>query len=596
MSPLLAAVLALLAYAAGYRYYSGWLTRRVFRLDPAAVTPAHARRDGIDFVPTRPLVLFGHHYASIAGLAPMLGPAVAVFWGWLPAMLWVVLGAIFVGCVHDFSALVLSVRHRGESIGALCRDILGPRAKGLFLALIFFGVALAMGVFVEVISTLFTWGADFDPTHLAAASTSFPEAVLPSGGLMLLALACGWLLYVRRLPLAPVALGGFALLLVLVWAGYRLPTLGIADPERWPAKDTWVWILLAYAYAASVLPVWLLLQARDFLNSLLLGLGLLLMYMGFFLLGPSFEAPAVNPEPTGAPPLMPFVFITIACGAASGFHSLVGSGTTARQLDRETHARPIGFGGMIGESLLGLMAVLACTSTLGGKEAWARTYVNWNAVQGLGAKLGVFIRGASLFIERLGIDHDLAATLVAMVVVSFALTTLDSATRLLRFNVEEIAAAWRGLPVLGPLGRLLGGRFTATAVACGAIGFFAFYKVADPTAPAGVRSAGLALWTLFGSTNQLIAGLALMTATVYLRRLGRSSWPLAWPALFMVGNTLAALVLKILDFATRGEWVLLVLAVLLVGIGLGVGLTALAGYLRPRPLAAGVGGAGGRGG
>ena len=572
MHAAIAAGLALAGYLLGYRYYSRWLARSVFRLDPEAVTPAHAQRDGIDFVPTRPLVLFGHHYASIAGLAPMLGPAVAVFWGWLPALLWVVLGALFIGCVHDFSALVLSVRHRGLSIGGLCESILGPWAKGLFLALIFFGVALAMGVFVFVIATLFSWGEDFDPAKLSAATTSFPEVVMPSAGLMLLAIAAGWLLYVKRLPLAPVALGGFALLLGLIWLGYRVPTMGVGDASAWPSRSGWIWILMSYAFAASVLPVWLLLQARDFLNSMLLILGLILMYSGFFLLGPTFDAPAVNPEPVGAPPILPFVFITIACGAASGFHALVSSGTTARQLDRETHARPIGYGGMIAESLLGLMAVLACTSALGGKEAWAQTYVSWSSMQGLGPKLGVFIRGSASFIEELGVSGDLAVTLVAMVVVSFALTTLDSATRLLRFNIEEIGAAIGKLRGLAPVGAWLGNRFVATGVASGAIAFFAFYEIEVD----GVRqAAGLALWTLFGTTNQLIAGLALLTATVYLKQQGRAAWPLALPAVFMILNTMAALVLKIADFAAGGQTLLLVLAVLLIAVGLGVGMTAI---------------------
>ncbi len=572
MSPVVVVALAFLAYAAGYRFYSRWLARRVFRLDPAAVTPAHAQWDGVDFVPTRPLVLFGHHYASIAGLAPMLGPAVAVFWGWLPALCWIVLGAVFVGCVHDFSALVLSARHRGQSIGALCEDILGPQAKALFLALIFFGISLAMGVFVYVISVLFSWGADFDPLDLSASKTSFPEVVMPSGGLMLIALAAGWLLYVKRKPLLPVTLVGFGGLLALIWLGYRNPTLGVSDPAAWPAQGGWIWILLAYAYLASVLPVWLLLQARDFLNSLLLVGGLALIYLGFFLQGPSFDAPALNPDPVGAPPILPFVFITIACGAASGFHSLVSSGTTARQLDRETHARPIGYGGMIAESLLGLVAVLACTSTLGGAEAWAKVYVNWGAVQDLGAKLGVFIRGAGSFIEYLGVPGDLAVTLVAMVVVSFALTTLDSATRLLRFNVEEIGAALGRRAPLRPLGLLLGNRFVATAVACASIGFLAFY---DIEVGGVVKPAGLALWTLFGGTNQMIAGLALLTAAVHLRQVGRTAWPLAVPAVGMLVLTLFSLGLKIRDFHEQELGLLLALAVVLVLIGLGVSATAV---------------------
>ncbi len=575
MPAAVAAAFALVAYVVGYRFYSGWLAKKVFQLDASAITPAHRHEDGIDYVPTRPLVLFGHHYASIAGLAPMLGPAVAVFWGWLPALLWVVGGSILVGCVHDFSALVLSARHEGKSIGTLCEDILGPKAKALFLALIFFGVALAMGVFVYVITILFSWGEDFVPSNLSASKTSFPEVVMPSAGLMVLAMGAGYLLYVKKLPLGRVTLPAFALLLGLIFLGYKWPTLGVENASSWPLAGEWVWILLIYAYAASVLPVWLLLQARDFLNSMLLVVGLVLMYTGFFLLGPVFDAPAINPNPVGAPPIFPFVFITIACGAASGFHSLVASGTTAKQLDRETDARPLGYGGMIAESLLALIAVLACTSSMGGKEAWAKLYVNWAAVQGLGDKLGVFIRGSASFIEELGVSSDLAITLVAMVVVSFALTTLDSATRLLRFNVEEIGASLAKRAALKPLGVLLQNRFLATAVACAAIAFFATYKVDG-------KPAGLVLWQLFGSTNQLIAGLALITATVYLRQKGRNYWPLAIPAVGMIAITLFSLSLKIRDFRAQGEHLLLGLAIGLVLIALGVGATAVQALRRPR--------------
>ncbi|HBF22822.1 MAG TPA: carbon starvation protein A [Planctomycetes bacterium] len=562
---------AFLVYFLGYRFYSGWLARRIFRLSQSAVTPAYALRDGVDFLPTRPQVLFGHHYASIAGLAPMLGPAVAVFWGWLPALLWVVFGAIFIGCVHDFAALVLSIRHRGESIGSLCESILGARAKALFLGLIFFGISLAMGVFVFVISKLFTWGDDFDPSRLDLATTSFPESVLPSAGLMVVAMIAGWLLHRKRFRLFPVAVVSYLALLLLVGAGYYFPVLGVSGPESWPATQTWVWILLGYAWLASVLPVWFLLQARDFLNALLLGTGLLLMYSGFFLSNPTFDAPAFNPNPVGAPPLLPFVFITVACGAVSGFHALVSSGTTARQLAKETHARPVGYGGMLAESLLALLAVLACTCTLGGKEAWAKVYLNWASVQGLDQKLGVFIRGSASFVQELGIPGELAVTLVAMVVVSFALTTLDSATRLLRFNLEEIGRACANFPCGRIFRVVLANRFLAAAVACSAIAFFAFYEVDG-------RPAGLALWQLFGGTNQLIAGLTLLTAAVWLKQSGRPSWPLFLPGCGILVLTLVALGWKMRAFWEQSEVLLLVLAGALVFIGLGVGGAGLSAF------------------
>ena len=547
MTPLLATVVCLALYLLGFMVYARFLSRKIFRIDPERKTPAVLLEDGMDYVPTNRYVLFGHHYASITGLAPMLGPAVAVIWGWVPAMLWVVLGAVFVGCVHDFSALVVSMRARGLSIGKVAEGVIGRRAKFLFLALIFFGISLAMGVFVYIIATLIQVGPDFDPENLAAATISFPSAVLPSGALMIVAMIMGYLLYKKKFLLAPTTMVGFVLMLFFVWLGTLYPTLGLSTGETgaWPERDGWTLLLLGYAFLASVLPVWSLLQARDFLNSLLLYLGLVATYAGFFVLAPSFAAPALNHNPEGAPPLFPFVFIIIACGAASGFHGLVASGTTSKQIARETDGRFIAYGGMIGESLLGLLAVLACTAGFKTSEDWTVAYRDWNTIHlSLGGKLGAFIQGSARFIEALGVDHDLAVAFIAVIVVSFALTTLDSATRLLRFNVSEIGSS------LGI--RLLGNRFFATALAVGAIGFFAFYKV-------GGKPAGLALWQLFGVTNQLLAGLTLSVASIYLLQRGRSPWFTGVPGVFMLVSTLIAMVGKCRDFLEKENYLLLTL-------------------------------------
>jgi carbon starvation protein len=350
MNAAIPTVLALLAYFLGYRFYSKFLANKIFCLDEKQVTPAHGLNDGIDYVPTPKMVLFGHHYASIAGLAPMLGPAVAVIWGWFPAMMWVVFGALFVGCVHDFGSMVVSLRARGMSIGKVAEGIIGKRAKTLFHFVIFFLVALAMGVFIYVIAFLFS------PAPIPAqADIHFPQAVIPSFGLMLIAASIGWLGYRKKISWNLLTPAGFSLLLLLVFISKNetiLSATGLNNPQLAPAVFGWSMILLVYAFLASVLPVWSLLQPRDFLNSLLLYLGLGSLYIGFFILQPEFVAPAVRLHPQGAPSLFPFVFIIIACGAASGFHSLVASGTTAKQLNKETDARFIGFGGMVGESML----------------------------------------------------------------------------------------------------------------------------------------------------------------------------------------------------------------------------------------------------
>ena len=522
MTPITAALFCFALYLLGYRFYARHLGRRLFDLDPARQTPAHAMRDEVDYVPANRYVLFGHHYASITGLSPMLGPAVAVIWGWAPAMLWVVLGAILVGAVHDFGVLVVSIRSRGMSIGKVAEGLIGSRAKTLFHLIIFFLIALAMGVFVHVVGVLFS--PEF-----------YPEAVLPSGSLMLIAVVMGVVIYRRGWRIPPVSTVGFLVMLAFVWIGIEQPILG-------PSLGHWKWMLLLYAFTASVLPVWMLLQPRDYINSLLLYLGLGGMYLGLFVSPPDFVAPAINLHPEGAPPMFPFVFIVIACGAASGFHSLVSSGTSAKQLDRETDARFIGYGGMIGESLLGLMAVLACTAGFISREDWLGHYGSWQSAEGLGNNIGAFIGGTSRFLTALGIPAELGSTFVAVVVVSFALTTLDSGTRLLRYNISEIGETVRV--------HALGNRYLASGLAVAAIWFFAFFE-------SGGQSTGLILWQLFGTTNQLMAGLALLAVTLYLLRRGKPIIYTLVPMLFMLVSTLAAMASKLTDFWQQREWTLL---------------------------------------
>ena len=551
MNAAVATAIALAVYVLGYVFYSRHLAEKVFELRPHWQTPAHRLEDGVDYVPTRPGVLFGHHYASIAGLAPMLGPAVAVIWGWLPAMVWVVLGALLIGCVHDFGSLVVSIRAQGKSIGKVAEGLIGPRAKTLLHIVIFFLVSLAMGVFVYVIAFLFSPSPDE-----AQKAIHFPQAVTPSFGLMVIAAAIGWLGYKKGVSwniLTPI---GFGLLLAMMWFTKDpsfLAMTGLDNPDSAPDVAGWSYILLGYAFAASVLPVWSLLQPRDFLNCLLLYLGLGGLYLGIFVGAPEFVAPAVQLDPKGAPSIFPFVFIVIACGAASGFHSLVASGTTAKQLDKETDARVIGYGGMIGESMLGLMAVLATTAGMASTADWHHHYGDWASVQGLGAKVAVFIQGCATFLEALGIERYTGASFVSLIVVSYALTSLDSATRLLRYNIEEIGETV-GL-------KFMGNRYLSSLLAVGSIAFFAFYKIDG-------KSAGLALWGLFGTTNQLMAGLALLTITVYLV-LRRKPWYFTGiPMILMLGTTITAMISNAFTFAEQGQWLLFAVGLFLLVLAL----------------------------
>ncbi len=540
MNPVLAVSACFVLYLIGYHLYAKYLARHIFQLDPDASTPAHQLTDGIDYVPANKYVLFGHHYASVAGLSPMLGPAIAAIWGWVPALLWVVLGTLLIGAVHDFGALVISMRAKGMSVGKVAQDIIGPRAKTLFHIIIFFLIGLAMGVFVDVCATLL--------------STAYnPEAVYPSATLMILAVGVGWLVYKQAVPIGRVTLIAFSITLVSIWIGTKLPIIDLSLNE-------WKIILLIYSLTASILPVWLLLQPRDYVNSLLLYLGLLSIFAGFFVLRPDFVAPAVQTHPPNAPPLFPFVFIVIACGAISGFHGLVSSGTTAKQINRETDACLIGYGGMIAESLLGLTSVLACTAGFLTRDLWLQHYQDWNSAQGLGPNMEAFINGSALFLSQLGVPLDLAKTFVALVAISFALTTLDSATRLLRFNISEMAETIRT--------PLLANRYVGSILAVFTITFFAFHQLDG-------KPAGLALWQLFGTTNQVLGGLTLLAVTLYLAQRGRPYWYTALPMLFMLITTLTAMVIKMRDFWNLGSGLLLVVGGIILLLSAWLALEAL---------------------
>lgn len=521
-------VIGLLAfYYFAYKWYAGFLEKKVFNVREDYTTPAHKYKDDIDYVPTRPMVLFGHHFASIAGLGPILGPAVAVIWGWFPALLWLVLGAVFIGGVHDYAALVLSVRAKGLSIGSITEYLLGKRAKLLFLIIIFFLVSLAMGVFVIVLGFLFS-------------EQGFPNVINPSVFIMIVALALGYATYKKGFHFA--RLGSFAFVLVLIFVflgekGYLPQAMNLASVSGSFSNETLMSLMLIYAFFASILPVWLLLQSRDFLNSLLLILGLSALYFGFFFSNVEMNAPAIQANPPNAPNLIPFLFITIACGSISGFHALVSSGTTAKQLNNEKDARKIGYGAMLGESLLGLLAILATTTVFSSQAQWKLYYGDWKDLSGLGNQVAIFIKGGSYFLQSLGFTKTAGENVLAFLVVSFALTSLDSATRLLRYNIEELSEY---IPVKN-IKTIFANRYTSSALAVFSIGFFAFFKLDN-------MAAGKILWQLFGTSNQLLGGLALAVASVYLYSRGKSPLYTLIPMVFILGISVYSMSLNMVNF------------------------------------------------
>jgi len=522
--------------ALAYRWYGRWLTTRVFPLDDSEPTPAHTLRDGRDFVPAPPLVVFGHHFASIAGLGPLLGPAIAVIWGWVPALLWIVLGCIFVGAVHDLGCMYSSLRNRARSVADLAYDVAGARARALFLLFGVFALALAMGVFVINIANLFAPGAG------GAEGGHVPEAVLPSVALVAIALVVGVLFYRYRVSLAKLTLPALLASLLCVWLGVQYPITSLFGWEL--TAPLWTYLLLGYALAATLLPVWVLLQPRDYLNSFQLFLGMGLLLTGAVMGGFTLSAPVYNPAPAGAPPMFPLLFITIACGAVSGFHSLVASGTTVRQLDRQSHALPIGYGGMLTEGLLATLALLAVAAGLGNE--WQARYPDW-LTAGKSA-LANFVHGAGALVSAVGVPLALAKVFVATVAVGFALTTLDTGARLIRYNLQELGRAWRITPLVNPT--------LSTLLAVGLIGFFALLKAPDPVT-GELKSVGALLWQLFGASNQLLAALSLLVVSLYLRSLGRPTLYTLLPMCLMLVATLTALVIGMQGFAAKGNTLLL---------------------------------------
>ncbi|WP_346622814.1 carbon starvation protein A [Blastococcus montanus] len=525
-----AAVVGVLFFL-GYRYYSSYLARKVYALDPAFVTPAHEFNDGNDFVPTNKHVLFGHHFTSVAGAAPIVGPAIAVFWGWGPALTWIVLGTIFAAGVHDFGALAVSVRHKAKSIGTLAGEVINGRARKLFLAIIFFLLTLVNAVFAVVIGNLFV---------------ANPGAVIPIVLEIPLAIAIGVYIYrTRSSALIPSIVGVIVLYaLILVGNAYPISLDGLADAlgvEQ--TRNVWVVLLFAYTWIASRIPVWVLLQPRDYINSHQLFIALGVIALGVIVGMNTIQAPVINDVPEGSPSFFPFLFITIACGAVSGFHSLVSSGTTSKQLDKETDARYVGYMGAVGEGSLATGAVLAATAGVAASQAdWQALYPDF-ATASSGA-VGNFVAGVAQFANNIAVPLDIATIFAAVVVISFAATTMDTGVRLQRYVVQEIGellnvrAISRNLTV-------------ATTIA-----------VLIPLGMALIPGEGEAgytfgvLWQLFGTTNQLTAGLALSVIAVWVTRQGRNPIAAIIPLVFLLVMTTWALIINLVRFVENDQWVL----------------------------------------
>lgn len=517
-SVILLAAIALFILA--YRFYARHLAQRVFELDATAETPAHAKRDGVDYLPTNRFILLGHHYASITGAAPIVGPALAVIYGWLPALLWVVFGTIFMGAVADFSALVLSIRNHGRTLGDLVKDVIGGRGRLLFL---FLGVCL----FILLMAVF--------PIIIAKLLMGTPQSVIPSFALIPIAMLMGLMLYRANIPLVAVTIIGLVLMAGAMFLGVKYPI------GQELGQDKWVAILLTYSFIASVVPVWLLLQPRDYLNSFWLYAGLALLVVCIFVASPTIKAPPLRTAPAGAEnfPLFPFLFITIACGALSGVHSLFASATTSRQLNRETDAPMIGYGGMVLEGLLAVIAILVCTAGVASAATWNEMYANYGNVQGLAA----FVGGSAMFLGSVGIPENVGRMLVSVTVIGFALTTLDSSARAVRFMFAELGGALK-IPAAT-------NRYIGSAICCAIAFSLATLKFSD-------KATGQILWPAFGVSNQVLACLALLIVSLFLYKWGKPIYYTAIPMAIMLVVTMYALVLNIGNWIETGKWPLVI--------------------------------------
>ena len=549
MAALLIMILAFIGYIIMYQLYGKFIGNKIFALSAAAKAPSVELEDGTDYVPTKKEVIFGHHFTSIAGTGPIVGPAIAIIWGWLPAMIWIFVGTIVMGAVHDFGALIISMRNQGKSISEYTAKYINNRTKIFFFLIVFLELWIVIAIFGLVIAVVFTM---------------YPQSVIPVWLEIPIAVYLGYLVYKKGKSVMGLSILAvivmYATFIIGYYVPFKMPTIfGI------PPTGVWTIILLTYAFIASVLPVTTLLQPRDFINShqLVIALALLILGVLFSAFGGNLHivAPAVQASPAKAPPTWPFLFITIACGAISGFHSLVSSGTSAKQVRTEEDSLFVGYGSMLMEGTLATLVVVAVAAgigmgyvtkggeTLTGVAAWTTHYSSWAAAAGLGSKVSAFVDGSANMIGSLGIPKGICLVIMGVFVASFAATTLDTATRIQRYVVAEL---------FGDLKlTFLTNRYTATVVAVGTGLILAFATGASGTG-------ALTLWPMFGAVNQTLAALALIIITLYLQTKGGAKWMFAgFPALFMAVMTIWAVIMNQAKFLGAHNMLLTVINILI---------------------------------
>jgi len=532
MSGLILLILSMILFLAGYLFYGRFLAKK-FNLDNSRETPAHTMNDGVDYVPAKPAVLLGHHFASIAGAAPIIGPIAAAVFGWGPVFLWIIIGGILMGAVHDFSALIASVRHKAQSIGKVIEEQVGAFGKKLFLIFAWAALVLIVAAFLSIVAKTFE---------------DSPEVATASGLFILLALIFGMCIYKLKMNLVISTLVGIVLLFLCIYVGILFPLQ--------LNMTVWILILMGYIFIASVAPVWVLLQPRDYLNSFLLYFLLIGAFVGILATNPVIKLEAYSGFKQEIGYLFPILFVTVACGAISGFHSLVASGTTSKQVNKETDTKIIGYGGMLIESLLAVIALITVAVLTSGQ---------YKQILSDKGPVGLFADGIGNFLATLGLPLETGISFAALAVSAFALTSLDTGTRLARLSFQEFFAPKEKVEgkKASRQKKWLTNRFFGTLISVGAGGGLA------------LSGQWKAIWPLFGTANQLLAALALLAVTIWLRNKKSSNWFTRIPMYFMYIMTTCALVILLWKNIRAHNFLLSFCALLLLGVSISMVVQAV---------------------
>ncbi len=543
MNGLLMMLIAIVVLGAGYLVYGRWLAK-TWGVDPNAKTPAYELRDGVDYEPADTQVVFGHQFASIAGAGPINGPIQAAVFGWVPVLLWLLIGGVFFGAVQDFSAMYASVKNKGRTIGYIIEEYIGKLGKKLFLLFCWLFCILVVAAFADVVDGTFMGFAE-DGSRIAANGSVAMTSTL----FILEAVALGFILRFAKLGKAVNTILAVILLVAGVVIGLNFPIF--------IAKNTWQIIVFVYIAVASIVPVWALLQPRDYLNSYLLVIMILMAVVGVLFTNPSINLPAFTSfYVEGAGSMFPILFVTIACGAVSGFHSLVSSGTASKQINNEKAMLPVSFGAMLLESMLGVISLIAVASFATGEAA----------ASGYTTPPQIFAGAVANFLATLGFPHNVIYTLINLAVSAFALTSLDSVARIGRLSFQELFLdASIDDDNMEPWRKVVTSKYFSTIITL---------VLAYILAKAGYAN----IWPLFGSANQLLSALALIACAVYFKKTNRKGWMLWIPMLIMLCVTMTALVQKIIALVgapTAGNLLQLAFAVALMILGVIVALQGL---------------------